>query len=59
MDGIAAAKAHGVKFGRQAMKRPDNFDDIFNKWKSGDVSARKAAKLLGVSHFTFLKWLKN
>lgn len=58
-EGIAAAKARGVKFGRKTIQRPYNFDVIFKQWKAGDISARKAAKLLGVSHFTFLKWTKN
>ena len=58
-EGIAAAKSRGVKFGRQSMPRPDNYDEVYQQWKQGKISARKAAKLLGVSHFTFLRWVKN
>ena len=58
-EGIAAAKTRGVKFGRHTIPRPDNYDEVYQQWKQGKLSARKAAKLLGVSHFTFLRWVKN
>lgn len=58
-EGIAAAKARGVKFGRQPLPRPDNYEEVYQKWQQGQLSARKAAKILGVSHFTFLRWVKN
>lgn len=57
-EGIAAAKARGVKFGRPSLPRPDNYDEVRALWQSGKISARKAAKLLGVSHFTFIRWTK-
>lgn len=55
-EGIAAAKARGVKFGRRPMERPSNFETIFAEWKSGHLSARGAAKQLGITHRTFIKW---
>ena len=58
-EGIVAAKARGVKFGRKAMKIPNEFEEIYNKWKNGEISARNAAKCLNVSPNTFLKWTKN
>ena len=58
-EGIAAAKARGVKFGREPLPLPDNYDEVYQQWKNGKISARKAAKFLGVSHFTFLKWTKS
>lgn len=58
-EGIAAAKARGVKFGRQPLPRPDNYPEVHTLWKEGKISARKAAKLLGVSHFTFSRWTKQ
>ena len=57
-EGIEAAKIRGVKFGRRPIPKPQNYDEVYQKWKNGDISARKAAKLLGVSHFTFLRWVK-
>ena len=58
-EGIAAVKARGVKFGQQPLPRPDNYPEVYALWKDGKISGRKAAKLLGVSHFTFLRWSKS
>ena len=55
-EGIAAAKARGVKFGRSKMERPENLSEYTDMWKNGTVSARQAAKALGISHTTFIKW---
>ena len=55
-EGIAAAQARGVKFGREPLTRPDNFNVIYQQWKNGELSARQAAKVLNVSTPTFLKW---
>ena len=58
-EGIEAAKARGVRFGRLPIPKPDNYNEVYQQWKNGSISARAAAKLLGVSHFTFLRWVKN
>ncbi len=58
-EGIAAAKARGVKFGRIPLELPPNFSEVFNEWREGKVSARNAAKLLGTNHNTFLRWTKK
>lgn len=58
-EGIAAAKARGVKFGRQPLPKPDNYADVVALWKDGKISGRKAAKLLGVSNFTFIRWTRQ
>ena len=58
-EGIAAAKARGVKFGRKPMVRPEEFETVYKKWKDGRLSARKAALQLGVTHRTFLAWAAN
>ncbi len=55
-EGIAAAKARGVHFGRTAAPLPKGFTEICERWRAGELSARKAGRLLGVSHSTFLKW---
>ncbi|MCI8454949.1 MAG: recombinase family protein [Lachnospiraceae bacterium] len=58
-EGIAAAKARGVRFGREAMVRPELYERLCEEWKSGRVSARRAAKILGITHRTFLKWVRK
>lgn len=54
-EGIVAAKARGVKFGRPLKKLPDNYFEVRDDWKSGKISADEAGKLLGVSPQTFLR----
>ena len=58
-EGIAAAKARGVKFGRIPLELPPNFSEVFNEWREGKISARSAAKILGTNHNTFLRWTKK
>ena len=59
MEGIAAARARGVKFGRKPMKKPRGYNALREQWEWKEISARKAAKTLGVSTPTFLKWVKE
>lgn len=58
-EGIAAAKARGVSFGRKPKEKPDNFFSVYTNWKTGKISARKAAEQLGVNHKTFLRWVNE
>ncbi len=58
-EGIAAAKQRGVKFGRQPMNRPENFDALKAQFLKHEISARAAARQLGVTHSTFLRWVKE
>ena len=52
-EGIAAAKARGVKFGRPPARLPDNFYDIYQCWKSGKISGKEAARKCGMPMSTF------
>ena len=58
-EGIEAARARGVRFGREPMERPEAFGELREEWASGRVSARNAAKRLGVTHKTFLAWVNS
>ena len=55
-EGIAAAKARGVRFGREAIPVPENFLEVRARWTGGEFNSRQAAALMGVSQNTFLKW---
>ena len=57
-EGIAAAKARGVKFGHPPIEMPDEFDELKQQWKEGRITSRKAGKILGVSYQTFLRRVK-
>lgn len=54
-EGISAAKAKGVKFGCQKLEVPENFEEYFERWKCGEISIRKAADALNMSHTTFYR----
>ncbi len=56
-EGINAAKAKGIKFGRKPIEKPENFEEVKNAWRKGEISGRYAAQLLGVSHTSFRKWI--
>ena len=58
-EGIAAAKARGVHFGRLPLQKTPEFEHMYQRWSSGELSARKAAALLNTTHQTFLKWTKE
>ena len=58
-EGILVAKANGVHFGRKPMLPPPEFETVYLSWKEHAISARTAARMLGVSHPTFLRWAKQ
>lgn len=55
-EGIAAAKAKGIRFGWSRKEIPDQFTGLYRSYREGSISARAAARLLGISHSTFLRW---
>ena len=48
-EGIAAAKAKGVRFGRPKAEKPADFADIFAMWQNGNFNYEQAAALCGFS----------
>ena len=52
-EGIAAAKARGVKFGRPPQALPENFHQIYQQWKKGIITCSAAAKACGMPISTF------
>ena len=48
-EGIAAAKARGVRFGRV----PPNFRTVYQRWKHGEITGTAAAKECGMPLSTF------
>ena len=51
--GIAAAKARGVKFGRPTKPLPEGFYRAYQRWKSGRITCTAAAKECGMPLSTF------
>ena len=54
-----ALKARGVKFGRPRKALPEGFGEVKARWERGELSARAAGKLLGVTHRSFLLWAQD
>jgi DNA invertase Pin-like site-specific DNA recombinase len=54
-EGITAAKAKGVKFGRRALQFPDNWDEVYAQWKTREITAKVAMELTGTKRTSFYK----
>ena len=52
-EGIAAAKARGVKFGRPPRPLPENFYTIHKAWREKKITIRQAADACGMPMATF------
>ena len=57
--GIAAAKANGMKFGRPTLDMPKDFNSIVEKWESGVIRISEAAEKCGMSEATFYRRLRE
>ena len=54
-EGIAAAKARGVHFGRRPNPLPENFYEVYQLWKMKKISVSEAAKQCGMPQTTFFE----
>lgn len=54
-EGIEAARTKGVRFGRPLKPMPENFEQIYLRWMSGEISRRKAAALCGMPLTSFCR----
>lgn len=57
--GIAVAKAKGVRFGRPRVQVPREFPEIVDEWERKEISFREALKRCGMSQATFYRTLKG
>ena len=58
-EGIAAAKAKGVKFGRPEIDVPDDFGKIIKEWEQKRLPFTEALKLCNMSEATFYRRLRE
>lgn len=58
-EGIAAAKAKGVKFGRPEVAVPEDFGAIIDQWQQGNLSVADATRLCNMSEATFFRKVRG
>ncbi len=57
--GIDAAKARGVVFGRPKKKMPENFRELIIKWQNGEISLDTVLDICNISKSTFYRKKKE
>ena len=58
-EGIAAAKARGVKFGRPPLPLPDNFYEVHKAWRNRKLTLKQAANACNMPVGTFYGKARN
>ena len=58
-EGIAAAKARGVRFGRPIKKSPKNFAKVVRLWERGEIGFGEALEQTGLKQATFYNRLRE
>lgn len=58
-EGIAAAKARGVRFGRPPIELPDNFHEIHVQWRAKKITLKEAARACNLAESTFFDKAKH
>lgn len=58
-EGIAAAKARGVRFGRPQIDPPDQFERIVGEWERKEITIQEALQRCDMSESTFYRRLKE
>lgn len=58
-EGIAAARARGIKLGRPKKVLPPEFFPIYDRWIKKEITAVEAFHTLGISKDTFYRWVRQ
>lgn len=58
-EGIKIAKEKGTKFGRPEIKKPENFDEEYKKWKNGEQTAKITMEKLGLKRGKFYMFVRE
>ena len=54
-EGIAAARTKGKHLGRPRAVKPDNWNEVIERWHTGEITAVEAMRLTGMKKSTFYK----
>ena len=57
--GIAAAKARGVRFGRPEKRPPENFPELVRQWEKKQISLEELLRQCDLSEATFYRRLRE
>ena len=57
-DGIAIAKKEGKYKGRKKISKPANWQEVYNEWKTRNITAKKACEMLNLKPNTFYNFVK-
>ncbi|MES5843684.1 recombinase family protein, partial [Bacillus cereus group sp. FL121] len=58
-EGIEAAKRRGATFGRPAATFPLGFEEVYKRWKDGEIKAIEAMEELNLKRTTFYKLVQK
>ncbi len=58
-EGIDAARKKGKHLGRPEIQMPEEFAGVHRKWKSGEMTAKKAMEILGMKSSTFYRMVRR
>lgn len=58
-EGIDAAKARGVRFGRMRFEKPEDWPELLLEYRYGQISVAGLARAADVSRTTVYRWLKE
>jgi len=58
-EGIAIAKAEGKYKGRKQIEYPENWNEVYSKWKQRNISSKQAMLELGLKKNTFYVLIKE
>ena len=58
-EGIALAKQKGAYKGRKRIQKPDNWQDVYSRWKRREITGMQAMKELDLKRNTFYNFVKT
>ncbi|MFJ8244757.1 recombinase family protein [Peribacillus asahii] len=58
-EGIAVAQKNGVKFGRPSLELPHNWENLYKRWKDGEIKAVDFMREVDMKKATFYKKVKE
>lgn len=58
-EGIEAAKASGKHLGRAKIEQPEEFPQVYQEWKKGNITARWAMKQMGLKSTSFYRIVRE